>query len=200
MRKKIFLALIYLSFSETMFPQDFVTFYGGYEVNSLTSAMFTQTRLEEKQHNFTGYLFGISGGRFINRVGVQYSLEFSNTKSNTVFRDKNYALTNSKISLQLSELFAVVQDFLISLTGDIGVGWLGSDTPFDHSGVYGITSISIGPSVIISRIRLFALAKLNVGFIYFSGSDPDLYSIDPLPSSTGLITGPEFKIGASLIL
>jgi hypothetical protein len=198
MRKKIFLALIYLAFSETIFPQDFVTFYGGYEVNSLTSAMFTQTRLEEKQHNFTGYLLGISSGSFIDRVGAQYSLEFSNTKSNTVFRNKNYTLTNSKISLQLSGLFAVVQDFLISITGDIGVGWLGSDTPFDHSGFYGVAAIGTGPTLFISRFKIFALANLNIGYLYFSGSDPDINSIDPFPSSNGLILGSSFKVGVGV--
>lgn len=200
MKIKTFLALIYFAFSEVIFPQAlaFATVYGGYEGNSLTSAMFTHTRLEEKQHYFTGYFLGISGGFFANTAGSQFSLEYSNTKSNTEFRNKNYTLTNSKISLQASGLFAVAQDFLISITGDIGVGWIGSDTPFDHSGVYGVAAIGAGPTLFISRIKIFALANLNVGYLYLSGSDPDINSVDFSSSSNGLISGPSFKVGVGV--
>lgn len=200
MKIKTFLALIYFAFSKVIFPQAlaFATVYGGYEGNSLTSAMFTHTKLEEKQHYFPGYFFGIGGGFFANRTGAEYSIEYSNTKSNTAFRNKDYTLTNSKISLHLSGLFAVAQDFLISITGDIGVGWFGSDTPFDHSGVYGVAAIGAGPTLFISRIKIFALANLNIGYLYFSGSDPDINSVDFSPSSNGLISGPSFKVGAGV--
>ncbi|MFN3693714.1 MAG: hypothetical protein ACK4UV_01800, partial [Ignavibacterium sp.] len=127
-------------------------------------------------------------------------IHYYNRKAITKFNGKEYQLTNGEVSLSLGQHILLSRGLAFLIVGELGVGWIGSDTPFDHSGVYGNASISIGPAVIISRIRLFALAKLNVGFIYFSGSDPDLYSLDPLPSSFGLISGPEFKIGASLSL
>ncbi|MFN3871646.1 MAG: hypothetical protein ACK4R9_01455 [Ignavibacterium sp.] len=198
--KKLILILVFITIG-SIYPQLGIS--GGIDYSSFTAGSFKNTKLEDNKYWFTGWFINLgllALDENLDRGEAEMLFHYYNRKAITKFNGKEYQLTNGEVSLSLGQHILLSRGLAFLIVGELGVGWIGSDTPFDHSGVYGNTSISIGPSVIISRIRLFALTKLNVGFIYFSGSDPDLYSIDPLPSSTGLISGPEFKVGASLSL
>ncbi|WP_304131121.1 hypothetical protein [Ignavibacterium album] len=198
--KKLILILVFLTIG-SIYPQLGIS--GGIDYASFTAGSFKNTKLENNKYWFNGWFinFGLLAlDENLDRGDAEMLLHYYNRKAITKFNGKEYHLTNGEVSLSAGQHILLSRGLAFSIVGELGVGWIGSDTPFDHSGVYGNASISIGPFVIISRARIFALAKLNVGFIYFSGSDPDLYSLDPLPSSSGLISGPEFKIGASLSL
>lgn len=198
--KKLILILVFITIG-SIYPQLGIS--GGIDYTSFTAGSFKNTKLENSKYWFNGWFISIgllALDENLDRGDAEMLFHYYNRKAITKFNDKEYQLTNGEVSLSLGQHILLSRGLAFLIVGELGVGWIGSDTPFDHSGVYGNASISIGPAVIISRIRLFALAKLNVGFIYFSGSDPDLYSLDPLPSSFGLISGPEFKIGASLSL
>lgn len=176
---------------------------GGVDYSSFTAGSFKNTKLENNKYWFNGWFisFGIVGFEGRNSSSaVEMLIQYHNRTANIKFNGNEHKLTNSEVSLLFGPHIGDKSGLGISFTAHLGIGWIGSDTPFEHSGVYGTASIGISPSIVISRFRLFASGKLSIGYLYFSGSDPNLYSSDPLLSSDGLISGPEIQIGAGFIL
>ncbi|BDQ02325.1 MAG: hypothetical protein KatS3mg037_0900 [Ignavibacterium sp.] len=193
--------LIFLFNYTLIYPQ--LGINGGVDYTSFTAGSFKNTKLDDNKYWFNGWFisFGVIGGVEGRSISGDFEMlfQYHNRTANIKFNGNEHKLTNSEVSLSLGPHIGDKSGFGISLTAHLGIGWIGSDTPFEHSGVYGSASIGITPSIIISRVRLFASGKLNIGYFYFSASDPNLYSSDPLLSSDGLISGPEIQIGAGFI-
>lgn len=192
--------LIFLFNYTLIYPQ--IGINGGFDYASFTSSSFKNTKLDNNKYWYNGWfvsvgIVGFERGKFGYQLEMLF--QYHNRTANIKFNGNDHKLTNSEVSVLLGPYLVDESGFGISLTAHLGIGWIGSDTPFEHSGVYGSASIGITPSIIISRVRLFASGKLNIGYLYFSGSDPDLYSSDPLPSSDGLLSGPEIQIGAGFV-
>lgn len=197
--KKIVVLLLLIK-STLIYPQ--LAISGGVDYASLTAGSFKSTKLEKNKYWFNGWFidFGyLDLGKRLEEDGAEWLLHYYNRKAITELNGKEYQLTNGEVSSSWGGNFFILQRLIFSIIGELGIGWISSDTPYDHSGVYGTMSIGVGPSILISRIRLFALAKLNLGYIYFSSSDPDPNLIEMSKSSSGLLSGPEIKIGAGFI-
>lgn len=202
---KKFAALLVLINFISIYPQ--VSISGGVDYASFTAGSFKSTKLENNKYWFNGYFINFEYFSGMNLDKINSSsfavagaiLQYSNRKANLELSGRSYQLTNGEISLLLEAYLASSSGIGFSIISELGIGWIGSDTPYDHSGVYGTMAIGVGPSILISRIRLSALAKLNLGYIYFSSSDPDPNSIEMSKSSSGLLSGPEIKIGAGFI-
>lgn len=184
----------------TIYPQ--WTINGGVDYASFKAKAFKDTYLDNDKYSFRGY--------FINTgiMGKEYStlwdilLQYTNRSADVKFNNTNYQLTNGEISLQFGILRLLNNLIGIQFSGDLGIGWIGSNSPLEHSGVYGTASILAGPSVLIPILpfRLFALIKLNVGYINFSSTDPDPLSIMLSSSSDGLISGSEIRVGIGTLI
>ncbi|MEP0862185.1 MAG: hypothetical protein HRF52_12190 [Ignavibacterium sp.] len=197
--------LIFLFNYTLIYPQ--LGINGGVDYTSFTAGSFKNTKLENNKYWLNGYFinFEYYSGMKLEKINSSsfavagVGLQYSNRKANLELSGESYQLTNGEISLLLEAYLASSSGIGFSIISELGLGWIGSDTPYDHSGVYGTMAIGVGPSILISRIRLYALGKLNLGYIYFSSSDPDPYSIEMSTSSSGLLSGPEINIGAGFI-
>lgn len=131
-----------------------------------------------------------------------YLFQYTGGKADVKFNNKTYQLTNGEVSLQFCSWMILSDGIAVNLSGETGIGWIGSNTPLDHSGTYGTASIIVGPVIAIpsTPLQLFTLVKLNIGFIYFSSTAPYPESITLSSSFNGLLSGPEIRIGIGTLL
>ncbi len=198
--KKLIVLLVLIN-CNVLYPQWNIE--AGVNFSSFTTRGFKTTNLDKNKYSFNGYFISTGfAGMVEDDLVMGYLVGYSSGKADVKFNNKGYQLTNGEVSVQFCSWMILSDGIAVNLSGETGIGWISSNTPLDHNGTYGTASIIAGPMIAIpsTPLRLFTLVKLNIGFIYFSSTDPRPESITLSSSFNGLLSGPEIRIGIGTLL